>query len=177
MGQTIDEKMYKTTDIDVARLDGYLTGITTLNGEINEYYAGVFLIKKNCNENIESTLVKYYAHRCQIKFSNIKQMEKNLGSLELEIQPFIVENVLGYDELRFNSTTILKRKKYISFKILDMVDFLISDTLTTPSHKANILVHKIEANLNDTNADYVFFCISFDKNILVLQFKHTPNNS
>jgi hypothetical protein len=157
--------------IDVARLDGYLNGIVALNGKINEYYAGAFLFKKSSNEKLETSLVNYYAPRCQIYFSNIT--ESNLGEVELEIQDFIAENILGCNMQPFNSKDLFDRKKYISFKIMDMVNFLISNPLDEPGHKVNILVHKVEANLNDTNADFIFFCISFDNNILVLQFKHT----
>jgi hypothetical protein len=161
--------MTKDIAIEIARLDGYLAGVVVLNGQINDYYAGAFLLNVIKNETLESALAAYFSPNCQIHFTN-KRAEIDLRKLESEIQGFIADNLFGNKTEFIESTILSDRRKYISFKIMDMIDFLISENEFSPKPCIKEQVHKIEAEFEDTTSDFTFFCISFADKVLVLQF-------
>ncbi len=161
--------MTKEMEINLARLDGYLTGIVALNGQINDYYAGAFFLNDVDEETIESALTTYFAPNCQINFLN-KRTEISLRKLESEIQGFIADNLLGENAYAIDATILSDRKKYIAFKIMDMIDFVISENESASKPRVHEHVHKIEAGFEDSSSNFTFFCISFCNQVLVLQF-------
>jgi len=161
--------MTKEMAIKLARLDGYLTGIVALNGQINDYYAGAFLLNVLNEETIESALTTYFAPNCQINFLN-KRTEISLRKLESEIQGFIADNLLGKKVDVIEATILSDRKKYIAFKVMDMIDFVISENESASKSSVHEHVHKIEAGFEDSSSNFTFFCISFYDQVLVLQF-------
>jgi hypothetical protein len=160
-----DEKFIK-----VARLDGYLNGILVFSGNINEYYAGALLIDNVNNKGVINVIKDYFSNSCEITFINIIDSEMSLRKLESDIQNLIVNNVLGNGDSWISSKVVLDRKKYISFKIMDMVDSLICESGGVYDYNKELCSYKIEVKFADTSANFILFCISLDNYVLVLQF-------
>jgi len=155
------------SEIGVARLDGFLTGVMALNGRINDYYAGAFFIENTTEQNLDINLIRYFQSRCTLNLSDVKYHIK-YSQIEQEIQIFIAENILNYPTSHFDCKAIDDRKKYISFKILDMIEFLM------PNHEQSSYVFekciKIDGLIKSSTSKDTFFCFPCAHHFLVLQF-------
>lgn len=161
--------MSKEIEIQLAWLDGYLTGVVSLNGQINDYYAGAFLLNVNEEETLESALAAYFAPNCQIHFTN-KRAEISWGQLESEIQGFIADNILSIKTEFFESTILSNRKKYISFKVMDMIDIIISGNKCSSEPYVKEQIYRIEAKFEHRTSNSILYCIFFGAKVLALQF-------
>lgn len=159
-----DEKI-----VEVARLDGYLSGMAVLNGKINDYFAGAFLLDFIESETLESALKAHFSENCNIYFSSEK-IDISFRQLEVEIQDFIATNVLDSSNKFIDSKLLFDRKKYIAFKVMDLIGFIFSENKGDFSLTRNEYVQKIKAELEDTTSNLTFYCIAYGAGALVLQF-------
>ena len=159
--------MKENIEVSVARLDGLLTGIVSLNGKINDYYAGAFILQSKCRDDLRIELEHYFQSRRKVNISEHRS-EISLKDLEQEIQKYIAENIFDAKNV-FNSETLNDRKKYLSFKIMDMIDFIFINFKHIPYAERKII--KLHAVMENFTSDLTFFCIPLMENSnLVLQF-------
>ncbi|MEW8073942.1 MAG: hypothetical protein AB2792_09960 [Candidatus Thiodiazotropha sp.] len=156
--------------IAVSRLDGCLYGLSIICGGISEYSAGAMLLNSaDDQDSIHSAIVNYFPAEANFGEFSFDCCENGLGDLERDIQHYLLNNILG-ENVSDNADNIIDRRKYISFRIMDMVDLVIGDC---PNPK----VYKINAKINNSGSKCVFFAIAFNDHILALQFLHNNNQS
>ena len=156
--------------IAVSRLDGCLYGLSTICGGISDYSAGAMLLDSVDDQgSIHSAIVDYFPAEANFGEFSFSCCEKGLGDLERDIQRYLLNNILG-ENVFDNTDRLIDRRKYISFRIMDMIDLVIGDC-------QNPKVFKINAKINNSDSRCVFFAIVLNGRILVLQFLHNqPNN-
>lgn len=149
--------------IAVSRLDGCLYGLSTICGGISDYSAGAMLLNSaDDQESIHSAIVDYFPVEANFGEFSFNCCENGLGDLERDIQHYLLNNILG-ENVSDNTDRLIDRRKYISFRIMDMIDLVIGDC---PNPK----VFKINAKINNSDSKCVFFAIAFNGHILALQF-------
>jgi len=154
------------SEIGVARLDGFLMGVMALNGRINDYYAGAFILENTTEQNVDINLIQYFQSRCQLNVD--MKYDVKYSQIEQEIQVFIAENILNYPIGHFDCKAVDDKKKYISFKILDMIEFLMPNSEYT-SYRFEKAI-KIEGLIEHSTSKDTFFCFPCAQHFLVLQF-------
>ena len=146
--------------ISLASLDGYLGGITSLSGGIRQYLSCAFMTERK-NSDVVAEVVDFYAPNFQLQCSTVELMPDGLKRLEMEIQPYLIQNLLGH-HTQFELKVIEDRKRYLAFRIMDMIqDVLDYDYKNTE-------VYKFTAFFNDVN--YTFFSVACKNMNLNLQF-------
>ncbi|QNM95497.1 hypothetical protein [Chitinimonas koreensis] len=156
--------MDQLLEIEVARLDGYIHGITELSGKIREHLGAAYLISRDDkNKNVTDLLIEHYAQQTQLEFSSVNELPGGLGELEAELCDYLAVDVLGI-AAGLSDEAILDRKKYLSFRVMDMLR-IIRDHLGSC---AGIL--KLERYNITYKTQCVYFGLLFDSALLVLQF-------
>jgi hypothetical protein len=151
--------------IAVSKLDGCLYGLSVICGGISEYSAGAMLLNSaDDQDSIHSAIVEYFPAEANFGEFSFDCCEYGLGDLERDIQRYLLNNILG-ENISDNSDKLIDRRKYISFRIMDMIDFVIGDY---PNPK----VYKINVEIKNSDSKCVFFAIAFNGHILALQFLH-----
>jgi hypothetical protein len=153
------------TEVEVARLDGYIHGITELNGRIREHLGSAYLISRQDQRmNAAELLVAHFSSQTELVFSSITQFSKGLSDLEKELDNYLAVDVLDCEQF-ISSEVISDRKKYLAFRVMDMLDVIGRDLGDC------ISATKLIARYNEEyKSQSVFFGFLFEGALLVLQF-------
>lgn len=145
----------------VSKLDGCLYAIGMVSGKIGEYSSGAILLDAdNCKESIESAIRDYFPS--DATFQNFIFENSDLGQLEQTVQSYLLRDILGQGG-SYNEEALEARKKYVAFRIMDMVDCVIGD-IYKPT------VYKVSVKLGNPSSECIFFTVNFDARTLALQF-------
>ena len=155
-------------ETEVARLDGYIHGITELSGHIREYLGAAYLIpRKDQQKSVADLLITHFAHQTQLDFISVTKLPRGMGSLEEELYEHLVIDVLG-SVGSSSDETVLDRKKYLSFRIMDMFRVILDQLGPC------VGVYKLISKYNKFNlvctSQSVYFAALFDRALVVLQF-------
>ncbi|WP_159670160.1 hypothetical protein [Andreprevotia sp. IGB-42] len=155
--------MDKDNDIKVARLDGYLNGISELSGRIREYasFAYAFSVL-DASKSVADLLVEYYSPQVRLEFSSVIELAGNLDDLEAELWGCLSVDTLGELGGLFKEL-LVERNKYLAFRVMDQVCD-IADSIGGCRK-----VFKLERKGVD-ETDCTYFGLLFDGSILFLQF-------
>lgn len=146
-------------DREVARLDGFLSGVVSLNGKIRDYTAFSYVIDlKNDSYPIEACLKEHFSWLPKLDFSDVLRLEHGLRDLENEIRPFLV---IETSDLRNGKLIDLRR--YLSFRIMEIISAAIDDARVIDVVRA-VAAHE------PSSTHSVFFCIRIETALVVLQF-------
>lgn len=157
--------MNQFLEIEVARLDGYIHGITELSGKIREHLGAAYLIPRSDQSmSAADLLISHYARQTQFDFASIVQLPGGEADLEAELCDYIVINVLGSVDCPSHEA-VLDRKKYLSFRMMDMLETICNQLGSCVS--AFKLIAKYDFTYKTQS---VFFGLMFDSALLVLQF-------
>lgn len=144
----------------VSFLDGYLGGISSLNGGIRQYLACAF-VTEHKDRDVVAGVADFYAPDFQIQYSTAELLPGGLKELEKAIQSYLIQNLLG-EHAQFESKQLEERKRYLAFKVIDLIDDVLD------CDQKNSEVFKFTGYSN--NVYYTFFCVVYGDKILNLQF-------
>lgn len=148
-------------EIEVARLDGFLSGIATLNGEIRDYSAFSRLLKLDEEvSSVEESLKKFFNWIPSLKFSEIRHLTQGLRDLEVEIRIFLVRDVAHISSERLSDI-----QRYLSFRVMDVIDGVVGNA-------KDIEVLKMTVDSDNSSSECVFFCVRIKKVVIFLQFNN-----
>lgn len=144
---------------EVARLDGFLSGVVALNGKLRDYTAFSYVIdlKDHCC-SIERSLKAHFSWLPSLDFSDVRRLEYGLRDLEIEIRPFLV---MEASHLKGGGLVDLRR--YLSFRIMEIISAAVDDATV-------IDVVRAIAAPEPSSTQSVFFCIRVETALVVLQF-------
>lgn len=154
---------------EVARLDGYLAGIAVSTGCFRRYSAGAFLIEPVEPDACIGQAIKDFKTWCpELAFGQRQRqrLPRGLGSLEFDIQPFLVREVPGISAVDLDTL-----RRYLSFKVMDGLDDALrprGQDLIGP-WKA-VEVWRLDSDTSPDWSDCTYFCIRVDGGLVVLQF-------
>ncbi|WP_137938463.1 hypothetical protein [Chitinivorax sp. B] len=157
--------MNQLLEVEVARLDGYIHGITELSGKIREHLGAAYLVSRDDQSmSVADLLIAHYARQTQLDFTSVIQLQEGEADLEAELCDYMVVNVLGSVDSPSNEA-VLDRKQYLSFRVMDMLE-IICDQLGSCTG-----VFKLVSKYDLTyKTQCVFFGLLFESALLVLQF-------
>lgn len=165
--------MHEYTKFLIANLDGYLNGVVSLNGKIGDYSACSFLIerkKEKKNKEINISIRDYLFNGDYHDSFVFEKFEKSIYQLEVEICPYLIKNILDCDLLFADHEGMKNKMKYLSFRIIDIIEDIIGLDIKNPH------VFKLEGVLKDLRLKRTFFVIDLKESFLILQFDdHTLN--
>ncbi|MES2672550.1 MAG: hypothetical protein V4673_19305 [Pseudomonadota bacterium] len=144
---------------EVARLDGFISGVVTLNGKIRDYTAFSYVIDlKDDDFSIERSLKEHFSWLPSLNFSNVQRLEYGLRDLEVEIRPFLL-----MERPNLKDGNFVDLRRYLSFRIMEIITAAIDGT------KVIDVVMAI-ADPEPSSTKSVFFCIRMEAVLIVLQF-------
>lgn len=151
---------------EIARLDGYLAGIAASNGCIRNYSANAFLVESVEPEvDLERAITGLYPRRTEFVLGKGERLPRGFGSLERDIQPFLVRELASA-----SSTSLTDLRRYLSFRVLDMLWYVVEVQLGVPQWSATE-VWRLESEARPDSPDCVYFCIRLEGMLLVLEFR------
>lgn len=154
-------------NLKVATLNGYLLGLSEFNGNIREYEFGAFLVEKTSKASVSDQLKLVFLPQAHLKIVSSESLGTTLHNLERELTNYILPK---YFLANLNSSVekpIDDRKNYLVFRLMDYI------TDITDYKPYEVL--KLEATAPESPSLATFFCLCYEKHILVLQFNHnTP---
>lgn len=157
---------------NVARLGGYLAGLTSIDGNIRSYSAFAYLIKHD-DRSFDDALSHFYSAQVELSFAYVSLLTNGLRDLESEVRDFILRDAffLSHKEKRMNSDkALIDRKKYISFRVMELISQVIE-------YSKNRKVYKAEKSLNNPGSRIVYYGVLSDQFYLVIQFNDDSNHA
>lgn len=157
--------MNQLLETEVARLDGYIHGITELSGNIREHLGAAYLIwREDQQKSVADLLIAHYACQTQFDFLCVVKLPGGLADLEMELCNHLAVDILGFIGSP-SDEAVLNRKKYLSFRVMDMLRIIIDQLGSCTA------VFKLIDRYDLTyKTQCVFFGLLFDSALLVLQF-------
>lgn len=156
---------------DIARLDGFLSGISSLDGSIRSYSSFAYSIEPN-GDSFDQALIRFFSDQGNLFFSSVESLENGFRDLELEIRNFVLRDIFCFHQKQQDKTIkneISSRKKYVSFRLMDIISQIFE---TRDQYKT----YKAEGQLDNSNTLCVFFGVVSKDLCLVLQFNDDRNN-
>ena len=145
-------------ECEIARLDGYLSGLAALNGEIRNYTSFCYQVQVGEGVSIERALKLHYHWRPDLRFSSVRRLDRGTRDLEAQIGAYLVRNAPGSSQSELHNL-----RRFLSFRVLDKLSDIVGD-LRQPE------VLELTAPGDAKSSDCVFFCVCADGFSVVLQF-------
>ena len=144
---------------EVARLDGFLSGVASLCGEIRDYAAFSYVIElKEGQRSIEESLKDYFEWLPTLGFADTKVLAGGLRDLEIAIRPFLVRETSSV-----NSADLLDLRRYLSFRVMEMISNALNGSGIDE-------VVELFADSSPSDPKSAFFCVCAERTALILQF-------
>jgi len=146
----------------VAQLDGFLSGLASIDGRIRQFTAHAFPLQGG-EIGPQQQISEFYKGQANFEFHNGIKFDHGLKQVETEIQTFLLRDPFG-SKIAINSEVVLERKRFLAFRILDLIDQISPET-----HDLNS-VWKFEGKAHNSESICTFFCFKTNAGYLVLQF-------
>jgi hypothetical protein len=143
--------------LEIARLDGFLGGMATVDGRIRDFSASARLMNSDPGiEQIRTSLEQLFKPFADVSVAKIQELS-GLAELESRLQSYILRSPC--DDFHLHADT----RRYVAFRILE----IISEVTKTECVKS-----VLEAALADEvgSSKCSFFIVSYTDKHLVLQF-------
>ncbi|WP_363799096.1 hypothetical protein ABU614_03380 [Lysobacter firmicutimachus] len=158
-GVLIDMSNSMKTQIEIARLDGLLSGLAGMNERIGSYSAFAYVVELREGLNsIEEGIKAHYSWLPEMEFSQSLHLGQGLRDLEIGIRPFLVRGWGGID-LR----DLVALGEFMSFRVMEIISAATDEAL-------DLQVHKLVSVGAASESHCVFFCIRFEEIGIVMQF-------
>lgn len=155
----------KEIELHTARLDGYLTAARAFCGRIREFAGSAFLLRDtDVDQSLEEMLRSFFLPHATYIFTSNEELTGGLGELETDIRQHLVCDLLGLSDKVIDTQSISDRRKYLSFRIMDMVGEVLSKPLT------GVPVFRLKGGVSLDDISSVFYCIRIDSGYLVMHF-------
>ena len=145
------------------RLDGYLDAIASVDGGEREFFASAFIVN-NPGGSAGDFLVDYFGADAQLEIHSASEIIDWARYLERALSGLVLHKPFGWQE-RHAGTDLNDRRRYISFRIMDMIAFA-SEGYDIP------FLQDIKAGAPGSCAQTRFFLMPVGADYLVLQFMH-----
>jgi hypothetical protein len=150
--------------VHVAHLDGYLSGVVAVDGNIRQYTAEAFVVSgKNNLESPEAMIRDFYAVQTDFQFSSSQKLERGLGDLERQLGGYLIRKPWGLAE-QIAQQLVEDRRRFLAFRIMDMIADMAPETRSLRT------VYKLEASASGSSSQVTFFCVGINVGFIVLQF-------
>ena len=147
-------------EVEVARLSGFLYGIAALNGGIRSYSAYAYAVESKEGVSIEQSLRDHYPWNPGMEFSEVRRLDKGLGDLERQIQPFLIRDLPGH-----NVDAISDLQAYLAFRVMDMI-------MVIREHRPVPDVFRLTLAPAPARSECVYFCLKIGAVLVFLQFNY-----
>ena len=149
----------------VARLAGYLNGLAAEDGDIRQYTASAFLVSsQGGSDSPELLILSHYAAQTDLRFSSSQRLERGLTDLDSQLYECVIRRPFGVPEHTIAHELIADRRRFVVFRIMDMIDGLAPEAYKLRE------VHKLESIHPAPVSQITFFCVRISSGFLVLQF-------
>lgn len=156
--------MNSNLEIAVARLDGYLSGVVAVDGDIRQYTAEAFVVSgKNSSDSPEVMIHDFYAAQTDIQFSSSQKLERGLGDLERELGGYLIRRPWGLVEQTIPQQLVDDRRAFLAFRIMDMISDMAPEARNLRD------VYKLDTGASGSRSQVTFFCVRIDAGFLILQ--------
>lgn len=145
-------------ECEIARLDGYLSGLAALNGEIRDYTSFCYQVQVAGGVSIERALQLYYHRQPDLRFSSIRRLDRGMRDLETQLGVYLVRSPPESSQSELDNL-----RRFLAFRVLDKLSDIVGD-LRQPE------VLELTAPGDASSSDCVFFCVCTDDFAVVLQF-------
>ena len=144
---------------EIARLDGYLSGLAAYKGGLREYSAYSYLLDLTDQDiTVETALKSHFESQKELDFLSVERLPNGLRDVEIDIQPFLAINSRNID-----IKEISEMRNYFSFRIMDIVSLILGED-------KDVCVYKLVSAPGTPETENIFFCIRAKNYILVVQF-------
>ena len=148
-----------------AHLDGYLSGVVAVDGDIRQYTAEAFVVSgKDSSESPEAMIRDFYAAQTEFQFLSSQKLERGLGDLERQLGGYLIQKPWGLAEQIVAQQLVEDRRRFLAFRIMDMITDMVPEARNLRS------VYKLEASASGSSSRVTFFCVGINTGFLVLQF-------
>jgi len=152
----------KEINIDIINkvefLNGYLNALSSVDGKIGQFFSRVDFFCSTEEELFED-IKKKFGSQVSFKFTNKERIDKNpMKIFELALRSFILS---GTNEDIVESKVLSDKRRYISFKIMDMIDFLNLDGFPF------LVIIDVDSDAIDSK----FYALFFDNDCLLFLFE------
>ncbi|GGK06457.1 hypothetical protein GCM10007426_38850 [Alloalcanivorax dieselolei] len=147
-------------DISVAWLDGYLSALGAINGEIREFFLCAFIMEKTDKESVSEELSDFFSPESTFVCGGVKKVFDWYEYLEGSIKGLIISrplNITVFDEI------LQERKSYFALRIMDVV----SDVM---EKEGEAILYDVVGNFNNEGNGVRFFVVASERFRLVIQF-------
>jgi hypothetical protein len=146
---------------EIARLDGFLSGISLRNGRMGDYSAGAYLIEVKIRDRpIEEYLKEYYKWLPSLAINDAWLLERGMQDLESEIRPFLVRGLSNTE-----AGEVPSMQRYLSFMVMERISSAIADNYS------NVLDVSRMSNTHEPMASKCeYFCLRLEKFLIFMQF-------
>ncbi len=143
---------------EVARLDGFLSGLAAVSGSIRDYTAFSYLIDVVGGDSyVEESIKNHFQWYPSLHISHARKLERGIYGLEVEIREFLVS------EGAFVSENANDLRKFLSYRVMEMIENVVGD-----EHVYEVV--RADAAAMEFCSEAVYFCIRFGDKMLVMQF-------
>ncbi|UHQ24977.1 hypothetical protein LVB77_10015 [Lysobacter sp. 5GHs7-4] len=143
---------------EVARLDGYLSGLAALNGEIRDYTSFCYQVQVGEGASIERALQLDYHWLPDLRFSSVRRLDNGTRDLEAQLGVYLVRNSPGSSQSELDNL-----RRFLAFRVLDKLSDIVGDLRQSE-------VVELMVSGDAKRSDCVFFCVCADGFAVVLQF-------
>lgn len=154
----------------VARLDGFMAALAEIDGAIRDFSSFVYLASPVDSANeISITLVKIFESRTNLSIDRVEELDRGLRDLELELREYILRDSTRESHSHFERDALSDRRKYLSFRIMDMIADILGG-------ERSIRVFKAHGTYDKSKSKSEFFCVQSRQTLLVIQFNDDRQN-
>ncbi|MEJ2653241.1 MAG: hypothetical protein P8173_16035 [Gammaproteobacteria bacterium] len=151
--------MLNSMKIYVSWLDGYLNALSALDGNIRDVFASAFLMEHGDKGAVDA-VTHYFLPEADFQCAQSEVIVDWMRYMEEVLVNLILNNPFGGSVAE---SDLKERKRYVAFRIIEVIDFLVSDFPHTD-------LHDIQGKFEDSTDVCRFFVISLGEQYLVLQF-------
>lgn len=143
---------------EVARLDGFLRGVASMNGGLRSYSAYAYIVESQEGRSIEQSLKDFYYWDAELDFSDREHLNNGLRDLEAEIGPLLAREVPSK-----SGEQLTALQKYLAFKVMEMISVAKSDEMILD-------VIRLRSTSKPLASECLYFCMRLKGFFIVLQF-------
>lgn len=154
----MNTKDVQKVEREVARIDGFLAGLASMNGGLRDYLAFCYIVDVGGGCSIDVAIKNYYQWLPQLRFSSVRRLGRGVRDLEDSLGPYLVRS-----SPRTSQSDLLNLRHHLSFKVMDMMSAVLMEL-------GECEVFELLAESEPHSSESVFYSICAEHVAVVLQF-------
>lgn len=143
---------------EVARIDGFLAGLASMNGGLREYSSYCYVVHIDDGCSVDEAIGNHYQWFPQLRFSSVKRLEGGERDLENLLGHYLVR-----DSPKMSQDDLLNLRHHLSFKVMDMMSVVFE-------RLDQLKVFELLAESRPRSSEGVFYSVCAEDLAVVLQF-------